>query len=173
MVRVIDRIIIHCADTREDNLVTLKNEDMDVGVIEIEAWHKARAEKERWNEYVDKKGVTKFIGYHWVVRRDGTIEMARPEGVIGCHTVGYNSRSIAICWIGRNRLTPAARAGLIHITAEKCEAYGLDTKQIFGHCEIKGVKKTCPNFNQSMTYVSMDSFRADVELYLNRNLQRR
>lgn len=37
------------------------------------------------------------IGYHYYVRKDGSIYRGRPEDTIGAHTEGYNSRSIGIC----------------------------------------------------------------------------
>lgn len=43
------------------------------------------------------------IGYHYVVRKDGTVQRGRPEQVIGAHAGSrndYNSRSIGICFEG-------------------------------------------------------------------------
>lgn len=40
------------------------------------------------------------IGYHFVVRKDGTIERGRPENTIGAHASGSNSDSIGICFEG-------------------------------------------------------------------------
>ena len=39
-------------------------------------------------------------GYHYFVRRDGSIYRGRPEDTIGSHTVNYNSNSIGICFEG-------------------------------------------------------------------------
>ena len=51
-----DTVVIHCADTPED---------MDIGAEKIREWHT----KERgWDD----------IGYHWVIRRDGTLDPGRP-----------------------------------------------------------------------------------------------
>ena len=36
------------------------------------------------------------IGYHYVVRKDGTIERGRPEWAIGSHAYGENTHSIGI-----------------------------------------------------------------------------
>ncbi len=41
------------------------------------------------------------IGYHFLVRKNGTIERGRPEPTIGAHTSGSNSNSIGICFEGR------------------------------------------------------------------------
>lgn len=40
------------------------------------------------------------IGYHFVVRKDGTIERGRPIKTIGAHCTGHNSNTIGICFEG-------------------------------------------------------------------------
>lgn len=40
------------------------------------------------------------IGYHYYVRKDGTIWRGRAENSIGAHTVGYNGKAIGICFEG-------------------------------------------------------------------------
>lgn len=40
------------------------------------------------------------IGYHYYVRKDGSIWRGRPEKVAGAHTVGKNFSSIGICFEG-------------------------------------------------------------------------
>ncbi len=40
------------------------------------------------------------IGYHYYVRLDGTVHEGRPEGTVGAHTVGYNTRSVGVCFEG-------------------------------------------------------------------------
>lgn len=75
--RRIDRIIIHCSAVRPDQTSSAR---------QIDQWHRARG----W----------KMIGYHYVIRRDGTVEKGRPEEMVGAHTRGINSHSIAICYEG-------------------------------------------------------------------------
>ena len=76
--RTIDYIIIHCAATKPS---------MDIGAAEIRDWH---VNGNGWSD----------IGYHWVIRRDGTIERGRDELDIGAHVRGYNVSSIGICLVG-------------------------------------------------------------------------
>jgi len=40
------------------------------------------------------------IGYHYLVRKDGSIERGRPEDTVGAHASGHNSYSIGICFEG-------------------------------------------------------------------------
>ena len=76
--RAIRKIIIHCSATRPA---------MDIGVKEIRLWH---VKDNGWSD----------IGYHGVIRRDGTLESGRPMDQIGAHTAGHNSDSIGICLVG-------------------------------------------------------------------------
>lgn len=68
------RIIIHNADAKK------------CSAQDIHRWHKERG----WSG----------MGYHFLVRKDGTIERGRPENTIGAHASGHNSDSIGICFEG-------------------------------------------------------------------------
>lgn len=124
--REINLIVVHCADTPST---------MDVGVKEIREWH---VKDNGWDD----------IGYHFVIRRSGTIEDGRPILVPGAHVAGHNKNSIGICLVG-------GKSGKPLFTKEQFVALKMmliNLKQIFAHAEIKGHyelddKKTCPNFN--------------------------
>lgn len=75
--RRIDRIIIHCSATKPS---------MDIGVKEIRRWHTNKG----WSD----------IGYHLVIRRDGTLELGRKMQRMGAHTKGFNYGSIGLCLVG-------------------------------------------------------------------------
>jgi N-acetylmuramoyl-L-alanine amidase len=66
------------------------------------------------------------IGYHWFIRRDGTVERGRPESQVGAHVGGRNSGNIGVCWAGGldratgpnkgvDNRTPAQRAALVTV----------------------------------------------------------
>lgn len=80
--RHIDKIIIHCSATPAS---------MDIGVEEIKKWH--TDPKPIGNGWSD-------IGYHDIIRRDGTAQEGRPLSISGAHTRGQNKDSIGICLIG-------------------------------------------------------------------------
>lgn len=80
--REINLIVVHCTYSRPS---------MDIGVEEIRKWH---VEGNSWTD----------IGYHYVIRRDGTIEDGRPIERPGAHVKGHNSNSIGIAWVGGWRL---------------------------------------------------------------------
>ena len=75
--RKITEIILHCSATAEG---------LDFSVRDIRAWHKAQG----WAD----------VGYHYVVRLDGTVQEGRPLEQAGAHCKGHNDRSIGICYIG-------------------------------------------------------------------------
>ena len=75
--RQITLIVIHCSAVRPNQTSSAKK---------IDEWHKDRG--------------FKCIGYHYVIRRDGTIELGRPEWEIGAHCVNHNAHSIGICYEG-------------------------------------------------------------------------
>lgn len=60
---------------------------MDIGVDEIRRWH------------VDGNGWSD-IGYHYVIRRSGELELGRPVAKMGAHAKGHNGDSIGICMVG-------------------------------------------------------------------------
>ena len=64
-----DAIIIHCSATRAEQ---------DITAADIESWHRARG---FWT-----------IGYHYVIRLDGTIEPGRDVTLDGAHCMGWNKR---------------------------------------------------------------------------------
>ena len=40
------------------------------------------------------------IGYHYYVRKDGSIYSGRPVGTIGAHCLNYNNKSVGVCFEG-------------------------------------------------------------------------
>lgn len=40
------------------------------------------------------------IGYHYYIRKDGSIWRGRPENTVGAHTEGHNGRSVGLCFEG-------------------------------------------------------------------------
>jgi len=70
-------ITIHCSATKAS---------VDWGAADIDQVHRARG----WHG----------IGYHHVVRRDGTIEAGRPEEKVGAHVGGHNTHNLGICMVG-------------------------------------------------------------------------
>jgi len=123
-------IVVHCSATQPKQ---------DIGAAEIERWHRQR-------KYL-------AIGYHYVIRRDGTVEKGRDETVVGAHVEGHNSTSIGVCMVGgvdaklnpQDNFTPAQYASLQTLLRELKTRYS--TAEIKGHRDFPGVAKACPCFD--------------------------
>ena len=66
------------------------------------------------------------IGYHFLIRADGTIEKGRPQGNAGAHCVGANTGSLGICLSGnfeKSMPTAAQIQALIWLIAKLLKNY--------------------------------------------------
>ena len=108
------------------------------------------------------------VGYHFIIRRDGTVEIGRPVNVEGGHARdgGRNKTHIGICMIGgisekpqthivgnpwngsdaENNFTPAQFTALGQLLVKLQGEFKLPDGSIEGHRDIKGVRKACPSF---------------------------
>ena len=108
--------------------------DGDADIAEIRRWHLARG-------FAD-------VGYHWYIRRDGTLEKGRVETRQGAHCKdgGMNRKSIGICFEGHGdheKHTVAQRATLKKLHEEIKERWDIPVQNVLGHRET-GANKTCP-----------------------------
>lgn len=90
------------------------------------------------------------IGYHYVIRKDGTIERGRPEWAIGSHAYGENSHTIGIHLSGDfEQAHPTAEQveKCALLIADICERYGLpiNRETVVGHGELMAT--SCPGVN--------------------------
>ena len=70
-------IVVHCSATKAPQ---------DIGAKEIDEMHKAKG----WA----------MIGYHSVIRRNGSIEGGRPLNMVGSHVFGHNTYTLGVCMGG-------------------------------------------------------------------------
>ncbi|OZB49765.1 MAG: lysozyme [Polynucleobacter sp. 39-45-136] len=127
-----DYIVVHCSAT---------GANQDIGAAEIDKWHRAKG----WQ----------CIGYHYVIRRDGTVEEGRARDVIGAHVEGWNEFSVGVCMVGGvdanditkavNNFTPEQFESLNTLLTELKQAYPNATIQ--GHRDFPKVSKACPSFD--------------------------
>lgn len=88
-----------------------------------------------------------MIGYHFVIRTDGSIEFGRPLHMAGAHARGYNKDSIGICLIGgvdaddqpKNNFTRKQMKSLQGLIALLMDVYQLDVEDIVGHLPLAGI----------------------------------
>ena len=85
------------------------------------------------------------IGYHKVIKRNGVIELGRPEYWVGAHVYGYNKNSLGVCLIGKNNFTKKQFLSLEYVLRDWKKRY--PNAKILGHNEFNNTTKTCPNFN--------------------------
>lgn len=138
------RLIVHCSATRASQ---------DISASDIHTWHKAR----KW----------KGLGYHVVIRRDGTIERGRPLDTVGSHARGFNHTSVGICLVGG--LKARTIGDLAHPRNIECNftmaqwdslrtvlttlRLSWPEATVVGHRDLDQ-KKACPTFNASALFGS-------------------
>ena len=110
--------------------------DIDASAEQIHGWHK----KNDWAG----------IGYHYVIRKDGTIERGRPEWAIGSHAYGENSHTIGIHVSGNfdtAKPTDQQIKSCKALIKDICVRYGIvpDFNHIVGHGEL--MSTACPGRN--------------------------
>lgn len=136
-----DFIIIHCSATPPH---------MDVSAKDIDLWHR-------------QKGWMK-IGYHYVIKRDGTREVGRKIGEPGAHCVGYNHRSVGVCLVGgvdvaggkaENNFTEAQWTTLKLTVDELRDQY--KDAFVVGHRDLQAGKE-CPSFDVKLWLESKQEY---------------
>lgn len=94
-----------------------------------------------WSNHFYKDHMT-FIGYHYLVFRDGSVEQILRDEYIGWHCGNweYNTKSIAVCFVDDlENAKPTAKA----VQAAKRIIQKYKPKEILGHREIKS-STVCP-----------------------------
>jgi len=91
-------------------------------------------------------------GYHWYVRRDGTLIEGRPEYEMGAHVKGHNSNTLGICFeggleketgpnVGVWNPTPAQEATMITLLNDIMKRHPT-VKRVVGHIDL--APSQCP-----------------------------
>ena len=120
-------VVIHCSAVKPDQMSS---------VAQIDSWHRDR-------------GFKFGVGYHYVVRRDGSIEAGRPEWMVGAHCVNHNKYSIGVCYEGgldargqpADTRTAAQKATLRQLLTDLHRRY--PRAVIVGHHDLNP-QKECP-----------------------------
>ena len=107
------------------------------------------------------------IGYHYVVRKDGTVEIGRPHWTIGAHAFGENKHTIGIHVCGNFEIgepTDRQIESIAMLLANLCTDYGLtiDRDHIVGHREL--MPTACPGEN---LFAQMDVIIGKANFYAN------
>ena len=139
-----DQVVIHHTGNPTDD---------DLSAAEINASHKARG----WS----------CIGYHYVIRKDGTVEIGRPHWTAGAHAYGHNSHTIGVHVCGNfEEAEPTSEQieSTAMLLANLCADYGLsiDRDTIVGHHEL--MSTACPGRN---LFAQMDTIVGKANFYAN------
>ncbi|RJL06031.1 lysozyme [Paracoccus aestuarii] len=127
----IRRIVLHYSATYPDQ---------DLGVADIRRMHLQRG----FND----------VGYHYVIKRDGTVQKGRPDNVVGAHVSGHNTGSIGICCIGGIERATGPNVGVDNRTeAQKAATINLvkdllakhPGAEVVGHRDLGPTQ--CPGFD--------------------------
>lgn len=105
------------------------------------------------------------IGYNYYVRKDGTIWRGRPENCTGAHTVGYNDKSIGICFEGNFETEKMSEAQLqagLWLIRDILKRY--PEAIIGGHREYDGTACPGKNFPEALLNAGEKS---EEELYMD------
>lgn len=126
--RPIDLIVLHCSATRSQHEYT-----------------PAQMLQDHLTQGFDG------IGYHFYIRRNGSLYATRPLDLPGAHARGYNYISIGICYEGGldskgqpcDTRTPQQRSMLRRLVAHLISQYD---PQVVGHHDLNP-DKACPCFD--------------------------
>jgi len=83
------------------------------------------------------------IGYHYFVRKDGSIYRGRPRDAVGAHCLGYNDRSLGICAEGdfeKEHMPVAQWKAILWLVNELKKIY--PKAQVVGHRDLNAT--ACP-----------------------------
>jgi N-acetylmuramoyl-L-alanine amidase len=129
--RRIDYIVIHCTATQEGR---------DMTVEDIRRQHKAQG----WSD----------CGYHYIIYRDGTVNIGRDVDISGAHVSGYNSNSIGISYVGGLESRPSVPYSMLkakdtRTDAQKASLLSLlmDLRKLYPKAKIQGHRDFSPDKN--------------------------
>jgi N-acetyl-anhydromuramyl-L-alanine amidase AmpD len=111
---------------------------------------------EQINNWHLAKGWTNGCGYHYVIRRDGSIEKGRPDEMVGAHCLKHNRHSLGICYEGgldangnhTDTRTPEQKESMRILLTELTKKY--PKALIVGHNTFSD--KDCPCFDAVKEY---------------------
>lgn len=119
-----------------------------VNAEKIATWHQDRGFGAEYRDEIY------WIGYHYVILPDGTVEQGRPEWMLGAHTFAYNDY-LGICLVGNfdsasnpdgaqqpARPTDAQMQALESMLRDLIKKYRLRTDDVHAHAELGAT--ACP-----------------------------
>ena len=110
---------------------------MDIGKKEIDTWHRQRG----WL----------MIGYHYVIRRNGEVEVGRELEAIGAHVQDHNHDSLGICLVGGINDSGDPEQNFTEEQYNALATLLYQLKVVYPDAQVKGHRnfaaKACPSFD--------------------------
>lgn len=156
LIRVSKIVIHHTGNSDEDGNPI----DDDLSAAEI---HRIHQQGLGWSG----------IGYHFVIRKNGTIERGRPEDCVGSHAYGYNWETLGVHLCGNfegvdedgNQIEPtkAQIENAAYLIGYLCDKYHLvpDKLHVVGHRDLMAT--ACPGIG---LYKQLQDIRGKAIWYM-------
>jgi len=119
----ITMIIMHCSASD-------RQEDDDISVIR--KWHLARGFSD--------------VGYHYFVKKNGTVQRGRQDNEIGAHCKGFNTHSLGICLHGLKDFRYDQFYSVNILLRSLMMTYHLTEKLVYPH-HFFNPAKACPVYD--------------------------
>jgi N-acetylmuramoyl-L-alanine amidase len=129
MMRNITHLVVHCTATPKTTTV--------------------ESIRRHWTEVLKWKSV----GYHKIIKADGTIVTLAADDKVTNGVAGHNANSLHVSYIGgqdKDDRTMQQRQALVAVLYNWLKIY--PTAKICGHRDFANVKKDCPQFNAISEY---------------------
>ena len=131
--RQVKKIILHCT-------ATVEGQEFDI--TDVDRWHKKRG----W----------KSVGYHYLIKQDGTLQVGRSLDEVVSHAKGENSDSIGIVYVGgldankepKDTMTVYQELTLMELIFSLRTVF--HWMPVHGHNEYSN--KACPSFDVQEKY---------------------
>ena len=158
--RSLNKIILHCADTRTDQ---------DFSIEDIRSWHIMPKYNSKSKLYSYKgikyKSISSLpsnvqgrkgrgwsdIGYHYYIKLDGSLHEGRPLSRVGSHCKGHNTGSIGVCFEGgktsENKPWDKPTDNQIKTVKSLIQSLQNDYGDLSLHGHYEFSSKSCPNFD--------------------------
>lgn len=143
--RKIDKLIVHCTATPEFK---------DFDVKDVRDWH---VKGNGWSD----------IGYHFLIKIDGTVQEGRNMAKIGAHVAGHNKSSIGIAYVGGmdknmeewiDTRTDQQKDSIFNLLMDL--KFQFPDAVVYGHNDFTD-KKVCPCFNAKKEYKEISQWIGD------------
>lgn len=145
----IRRLVIHSSGSPNGQPLTAADIDAWHEKRQIRRSHEARYGLGRWEGRGPHAHALRAIGYHFVIRVNGVVEVGRRLTEEGGNGVGGTHRGIGVCLIGTDRFSEAQWAVLrrhVVTTNEWVEREHFEPLSIVGHRDLAPDVR-CPGFD--------------------------